>query len=48
MLFSGLYQLSVYLTLVFFLIPRMDKLWISQKIANIINENEKKFDHVLP
>ena len=46
MVFSGLYQLSIYLTLVFFLIPRMEKLWISQKIENIINENEKKFDHV--
>ena len=44
MVSSGLYQLSTYLTLVFFLIPRMEKLWISQKIENIINE--KKFDHV--
>jgi len=44
---SGIFQIFTYLTLVFFLIPRLDKLWISEKLNNIILEYEKKVDYVL-
>ncbi len=45
--FTGLFQISVYLVLVFFLVPRIDKLWISQNIANVISKNKNNYDHIL-
>lgn len=45
--YTGLFQISVYLVLVFFLIPRIEKLWVSQNINNLIKKYENNFDHIL-
>ncbi|MFL2660874.1 MAG: ArnT family glycosyltransferase [Alphaproteobacteria bacterium] len=44
--FSGSFQIFTYLTLVFFLIPRLEKLWVSEKLNDIIMHYEKKVDVV--
>ena len=45
--FLGTFQIFTYLTLVFFLIPRLEKLWISEKLNDIIVKYEKKGDVVV-
>ena len=45
--FSGAFQIFTYLTLVFFLIPRLEKLWISEKLNDIIVKYEKNGDVVM-
>ncbi len=34
---SGCFQITIYFLLIFFLIPRLEKIWISEKINNIIS-----------
>ncbi|MEE2695266.1 MAG: glycosyltransferase family 39 protein [Pseudomonadota bacterium] len=46
LVFSGIFQILNYLMLVFFLIPRLDKLWIAVKINNIISIHEKNVDEI--
>ncbi len=41
---SGIFQISIFLILVFFLIPKLDKLWVSDKINRIITNYENTVD----
>ncbi len=41
---SGLFQITTILIVVFFLTPRLEKLWISEKINNIIEKNRDFVD----
>ncbi len=43
---SGSFQALTYLVLIFFLIPRLESLWISEKINNTILKHEKGIDKV--
>ena len=43
---TGFFQLSVYFLLIFFLIPRLEVLWVSNKINNIISEHENYVERV--
>ena len=42
----GIFQIFTYLVIIFFLIPRLEKLWISEKINNIIIKHQKSVDKV--
>ena len=43
-IFAGIFQIANFLILVFFLIPKLDRFWISKKINNIIVKYEKDVD----
>ncbi len=45
--FAGSFQIYTYLTLVFFLIPRLEKLWVSEKLNELILHYGKNVDTVL-
>ena len=44
---SGLFQLFVYFIMVYFLVPRVEKIWISENINKIIDLNRNKVDEVM-
>jgi 4-amino-4-deoxy-L-arabinose transferase-like glycosyltransferase len=46
LIFSGIFQISTYLILVFFLIPKLDKLWIAEKVNNIISIQARSIDEI--
>ena len=41
---SAIFQITSFLTLVFFLIPKLDNFWISKRINNIITKYENDVD----
>ena len=46
-IFSGTFQLLVYLICINFFVPRLNSLWISQNIVQIIDDNIQNVDEVL-
>ena len=46
LIFSGCFQVFTYLTLIFFLLPRMEVLWISEKINKIISIHESSVEKI--
>ncbi len=42
-----IFQSLVYLSAVYYLIPRLDKLWVSEKINTVISQNYYQVDKVL-
>lgn len=47
LVFVGVFQLCVYLSLIYFLIPKMNVLWISENIAKIVDRNKNDVDEIL-
>ena len=47
LVFVGVFQLCVYLSLIYFLIPKMNVLWISENIAKIVDRNQNDVDEIL-
>ena len=45
--FSGSFHVFIYLVAVYFLIPKLEKLWVSEKINNVVNLNIKNVDKIL-
>ena len=43
---SGCFQIFTYLVLIFFLLPRLEVLWISDRINGIINKHEKSVEKI--
>ena len=45
-IFSGFFQIFTYFVLIFFLLPRLEVLWISERINKIINKHEKGVEKI--
>ena len=43
---SGCFQIFTYIVLIFFLLPRLEVLWISDRINGIINKHEKSVEKI--
>ena len=46
LIFSGCFQIFTYFVLIFFLLPRLEVLWISDRINGIINKHEKSVEKI--
>ena len=45
-IFSGFFQIFTYFVLIFFLLPRLEVLWISERINKIINKYENSVEKI--